>query len=202
MTAPGVPDFYQGCELWDLNLVDPDNRRPVDYTVRQKLLSDLKKKFEAPPADSTEFISGLLRDEKSGMMKLFLIWRALNFRKAQRELFDGGDYAPLSSLGEKREHVCAFTRTWKEQEAIIVVPRLVFGLAQKTEAPPTGDELWRYTVLTLPRARVGDSFRNVLTRETVTVVERGGKAALELGQILKSFPVALLERVREKSASL
>jgi (1->4)-alpha-D-glucan 1-alpha-D-glucosylmutase len=235
MTSPSVPDFYQGSELWDLNLVDPDNRRPVNYAARQKILSDLKKKFEAVQGDGREFFSALLRDENSpknsrieslnqsapatsppspprsggegrgevvlrvhgedaGAMKLFLIWRALNFRRAQRELFDRGDYTPLSTVGEKQDHLCAFAREWNAKKMIVVVPRLVFGLTRGAEVPPIG-EIWKDTVLILPQSRAGNSFRNVLTGETAAAIEHKGNAALEIAQVLKSFPVALLEKI-------
>jgi (1->4)-alpha-D-glucan 1-alpha-D-glucosylmutase len=193
--SPGVPDFYQGCELWDLNLVDPDNRRPVAYAVRQKLLADLKKKFGGDAADGGELFSGLLRDEEPGAMKLFVIWRALNFRGRQTELFDRGDYLPVTASGRKHEHVCAFARRWNDREIIVVVPRLVFGLTRGTETPPMGAEVWEDTALSLPPSRAGSLFRNVLTRETVAVTGQHASAALEVGEVLKSFPVALLEKI-------
>jgi (1->4)-alpha-D-glucan 1-alpha-D-glucosylmutase len=195
ITSPGMPDFYQGTELWDLNLVDPDNRRPVDFSTRQKLLADLKKKFEGLQGDGGEFFSGLLRDEEPGAMKLFLIWQALNFRATQRELFERGNYVPLSATGKKKDHVCVFARELKEKEIIVVVPRLMFILARGSEVPPTGKDVWKDTVIPLPQARAGILFRNVLTRETLAVTEHHGKATLEVAQVLKNFPVALLEKI-------
>ena len=128
-------------------------------------------------------------------MKLFLIWRALNFRGTQRELFDGGEYLPLSANGEKQAHVCAFTRKWKDRMIVVVVPRLVFGLSRGAASPPLGGGIWNDTMLPLSNVRAGDLFRNVLTREMVPAVEQSGNAALELRQILKNFPVALLEKI-------
>ncbi len=194
MTSPGVPDFYQGAELWDLSLVDPDNRRPVDYVLRQKILSEVKKKFANVEDAGGNFFSTLLGDDPADVMKMFLIWRTLNFRGTQRELFDQGDYVPLSAIGEHNGHVCAFCRKWKDRTIIIAVPRLVFGLMRGAELPPTGD-VWKDTVLQLPHARAGDLFRNVLTREMVPVVEVNKSAALELRQAMKTFPVALLEKI-------
>jgi (1->4)-alpha-D-glucan 1-alpha-D-glucosylmutase len=194
ITSPGVPDFYQGAELWDLNLVDPDNRRPVDYPLRQKTLSELKKKFADVGDASGNFFSTLLRDEPSGAMKMFLVWRALNFRATQRELFDRGDYLPLSVTGERQKNVCAFARKWKERTVVIVVPRLVFGLCGGAESPPVAD-IWKDTMLQLPHARAGDLFRNVLTREMVPAIEVDKNVSLELRQAMKTFPVALLERI-------
>jgi (1->4)-alpha-D-glucan 1-alpha-D-glucosylmutase len=195
ITSPGVPDFYQGSELWDLNLVDPDNRRPVDYETSRKLLSDLKKKFEHVEAGAREFFPAFLQNENSAAMKLFLIWRALIFRQSHRELFECGDYIPLSATGEKREHVVAFARTSKDRIALVVVPRLIFGLTRGAGVPPIGAELWNATELILPHIPPGSLFRNVFTREMVTTIERGGKFALEMGKVLQSFPVALLEKI-------
>lgn len=187
ITSPGVPDFYQGGELSDLSLVDPDNRRPVDYTVRKKLLLGLK--------DKNESLSELLRTDEFGTSKLFLIWRALNFRKERRELFDCGDYVPLSAVGEKREHVCAFARTWKNSSIIVVVPRLVFGLTTGIEALPLGRKIWDETALRLPGTCAGRSLHNVLTQERVEPRKRGGQPVIEIGEALKNFPVALMETV-------
>jgi (1->4)-alpha-D-glucan 1-alpha-D-glucosylmutase len=195
ITSPGVPDIYQGAELWDLNLVDPDNRRQVDYAVRRQLLSRLKNDFEGLTDANTEFFSKLLRDEEPGAMKQFLIWRALEFRKTRRELFDAGEYLPLSAIGEKQKHLCAFARQHKDQPIVVVAPRLVFGLTQGREVVPVGAEIWNDTMILFPNANAGDLFRNVLTREMVPVVDADGKSALEVSQSLKTFPVALLEKV-------
>jgi (1->4)-alpha-D-glucan 1-alpha-D-glucosylmutase len=194
ITSPGVPDFYQGAELWDLNLVDPDNRLPVDYGTRQRLLSDLQTKFDGVGDAAGDFFSALLRDEAPGAMKLFLIWRALNFRATQRELFDSGDYSPLKAIGKHQTHVCAFERKWSDRAMVVIVPRLVFGLTGGVELPPIG-EVWKDSKVQLPRARAGDLFRNVLTREMVPAIELGGNAAVELCLALKTFPVALLENI-------
>jgi (1->4)-alpha-D-glucan 1-alpha-D-glucosylmutase len=194
MTSPGVPDFYQGAELWDLNLVDPDNRRPVDFVLRQKILSELKSKFAEVGDAMGDFFPSLLRDEQAGAMKLFLIWRVLTFRGTQRELFDRGDYLPLVAIGEQKSHVCAFARKWKERTIVVAVPRLVFGLSQGAEAPPIG-EIWKDTLLPVPHARAGDLFRNVLTREMVPAIEVNKSVFIELRQAMKTFPVALLEKI-------
>src|SRR5262249_39053811 len=149
ISSPGVPDFYQGSELWDLNLVDPDNRRLVDYTMRSRLLSDLKEKFTRET--NREVISSLLRDQKAGTAKLYLIWRALNFRKRQPELFDAGGYSPLQANGQKLEHVCSFARVLQKDAVICIVPRLVFGLTGGKESEPLGREVWQQTAIPLPQ---------------------------------------------------
>ena len=134
-------------------------------------------------------------DEKPGAAKQFLIWRALNFRATRHDLFDSGEYIPLSASSEVQQHVCAFARRSKEQQTIVIAPRLVFGLARGKETPPIGEEIWKENLLRLPQARPGDLFRNVFTREMAPVVEKDGTVALELRQALKSFPVALLEKI-------
>lgn len=193
ITSPGVPDFYQGSELWNLDLVDPDNRRAVDYSFRRSLFSNLKEKFARDNAGGP--IAELLQDDKIGASKMFLIWRALNFRKEQREVFDYGDYVPLSAIGKKQEQVCAFARVWKGRSIISVVPRLVFGLMGGVESQPIGAEVWAETVLRLPEARSAKSWRSILTGETITQTERYGAAVLDMGVVLRNFPVALLANV-------
>lgn len=190
ITAPGVPDFYQGSELWDLNLVDPDNRRPVDYSLRRALLSDLKEKFARNIIVNA--VSDLLRDDKIGTTKLFLIWRALSFRKEHLNLFNFGDYIPLLANGAQHEHVCAFARIREKQAVIVIVPRLVFGLTNGAELQPVGSELWKQTTILFPHAFGKRHWRNVFTQETVVPAQSGNCSTLELGKVLKLFPVALL----------
>ena len=108
MTSPGVPDFYQGTELWDFSLVDPDNRRPVDYGIRIKALAGLKAaEAEIGPR---KLFRKLLDSREDGRIKLYIIYRCLNFRRDRNDLFQRGDYRPLEAQGARARHVCAFTR--------------------------------------------------------------------------------------------
>lgn len=116
-TLPGVPDFYQGTEIWELSLVDPDNRRPVDYARRAELLREVK---DGDPAE-------LLADWKSGKVKLFLIQRLLQFRSEHAEFFRQAAYEPIEVRGSKAEHVIAYRRVWEGQELVVVAPRLSGG---------------------------------------------------------------------------
>jgi (1->4)-alpha-D-glucan 1-alpha-D-glucosylmutase len=113
-TSPGVPDFYQGTEIWDFSLVDPDNRRPVDYSVRRALL----EKISSVPLES------LLEDWTSGAIKLAVIRAVLHFRREHAEFFRQADYTPLAVTGKFRQHVIAFSRRHAGRELIVVVPRL------------------------------------------------------------------------------
>jgi len=178
LASPGVPDIYQGTELWDFSFVDPDNRRAVDFDLRQRLLGDLRQSFRdgatIPEVDA------------SARAKLFVTWRALDLRQRARELFAQGSYVPLKGVGPLEGHVCAFARRHGRRSLIAVVPRLVAKLTAGREVPPLGD-LWQDTFLTLP----GDlnlRYRNVFTGEVLNA-----EKALAISAVLRRFPVALLE---------
>lgn len=190
ITSPGVPDFYQGAELWDLNLVDPDNRGPVDFARRRQMLAELKSQWAGSRADQLALLNGLLRNWRSGQIKLHLTWRALKFRREHPQLFQKGDYLPLNATGPAGEHVCASARVFENQTCLSVVPRLVHTLVAGVERAPLGKETWHNTQLILPAAKTGQQYRNVLTGERLTVNPPG--KALPLAEILRSFPVSLL----------
>jgi (1->4)-alpha-D-glucan 1-alpha-D-glucosylmutase len=194
LTAPGVPDLYQGAELWDLSLVDPDNRRPVDYDRRRTLLAGLQQQIEQAGDDLLPLAQALLASSTDGRIKLYLTQRALSFRRRHPQLFGQGDYHPLEAIGERQAHCCAFMRTLGTAAAVVIVPRLVVGLIEKYERPPLGAGSWGATWLALPGERVGQGYRNWLTGERLIVEEHAGTAGLRLKAVLANFPVALLER--------
>jgi len=188
ITAPGVPDFYQGTELWDLSLVDPDNRRPVDWALRRRLLGDLERALAAT-SDRAGGAFDLFKHKDDGRVKLYLIREALAFRRAQSALFAAGDYRPLEARGPLAEHVCAFARVAEGGAALTVVPRL---LARRGgEAPPLGPEYWKDTAITLP-PETGTRFVNALTGERW----EAERDLLALGDVFAHFPVALLASER------
>ena len=121
ITCPGVPDFYQGTELWDLTLVDPDNRRPVDFQKRQTLLAEVAK---LNPEKAPE----LLAAYSDGKAKLYVIHKALLFRRKHRRLFEEGEYLPLAVGGARADHVVAFARKTGDSYAVTVVPRFLASL--------------------------------------------------------------------------
>ena len=166
--SPGVPDFYQGTELWDLSLVDPDNRRPVDYDLRSKLLNEIATR---QPAE-------LIQQWQSGAPKLFTLRTALKIRNEFRHIFDGA-YKPIRVTGAKKDHVIAFARTAQKGTIIAVAPRFVRTLTNGKTKAPTGEE-WADTTLEFDKRR----FRNFFTR--------GEISSLQIADILKHFPVALL----------
>jgi (1->4)-alpha-D-glucan 1-alpha-D-glucosylmutase len=187
ITAPGVPDFYQGTELWDLSLVDPDNRRPVDYDARRRLLDGLVAQIDAAH-DLTSLARHLVKTKEDGRIKLYLMRQALACRGRHAVLFQEGEYLPLEVAGPLAEHVCAFARVRAAEAALVVVPRL---LARRgIDDPPLGAPYWgAETSVALP-AGAGRRFRNVLTGEALGADED----RLGLERLLAAFPVALLTR--------
>ncbi|RRR75103.1 MAG: malto-oligosyltrehalose synthase [Candidatus Viridilinea halotolerans] len=189
LTAPGVPDIYQGCEMWDLSLVDPDNRRPVDFGLRRELLVALQQRRAA--GDYAALAAELLADAPDGRIKLYVVHTTLMLRRERPELFAGADYVPLNAEGEQAEHVVAYARRSVAGEVITVVPRLSLTLAKGELAPPTGD-LWEDTWLALPHAQVGATYREHFTARTLSVGDHEGQPGLWMSDVLEDFPVALL----------
>jgi (1->4)-alpha-D-glucan 1-alpha-D-glucosylmutase len=140
-----------------------------------------------------EKLAELVREPELPRMKLFLIWRALEFRRQQREIFDFGGYAPVASFGSHKEHLCAFARRHRGQTALVVTPRLVCTLTRGAHVAPMGS-VWEDTILPIPWAKSGAAFRNVFSGEVIKVSDRSGVQMLELAQVLKDFPVALLHQ--------
>jgi (1->4)-alpha-D-glucan 1-alpha-D-glucosylmutase len=193
IVAPGVPDLYQGAELWDLRLVDPDNRGPVDFSLRKRLLSELASREEE---GLLPLIGEILPAWQDGRIKLFVTCRALNFRRERRELFLSGAYLPLSASGGTKEHVLAFGRKYGTHWAVAAVPRLVTRLSPP-ETYPLGQEVWgARSALLLPEG-APDRWRNVFTGEEIHVSTGRGKKALPLHALFRHFPVALLTNLSE-----
>jgi (1->4)-alpha-D-glucan 1-alpha-D-glucosylmutase len=184
ITAPGVPDFYQGSELWELNLVDPDNRRQVDYGIRRETLAGLGA---CTPAD-------LLDRRADGHIKMFVTNRALRARAEFRDLYEHGDYVPLRTGGAHADSLFAFARAvpGSESMAMTCVPRLVASLTPDG-APPIGCRIWADTRIELPAAPAAPArLRNVFTGATVVPEYAGGNRTIPAAALFECFPVALL----------
>ncbi|NUN24286.1 MAG: malto-oligosyltrehalose synthase [Candidatus Jettenia caeni] len=192
MTSPGIPDFYNGTEIWDFSLVDPDNRRPVDYRVRMKILEELKKQ------ESEISLEKLAREltvkRENGKIKLYVIYKALNYRKEQRELFERGEYIPLTVTGGKSYNICAFARRFESKNIITIAPRFFTKLIPQVEMLPLGNEVWKDTCIVIPFAETGTKYRNIFTGEIVAAKEQQG-TVLPLSEVFTNFPVALMEGV-------
>lgn len=181
MTLPGVPDIYQGGELWDLNLVDPDNRRPVDFDKRQKYLTGIIENKGAPE----DLIKQLSACPEDGRIKMFTIHRLLTARNERRRLFEEGEYIPLEARGRFADNIIAFARRKDSDVCISVATRFLSRLSKDGDIPPTG-EAWRDTCISLP----GDMpcrWKNIFTAKTIS-----GESSILVSDILSEFPVGAL----------
>src|SRR5262245_14921761 len=192
ITAPGVPDFYQGTEIWDFSLVDPDNRRPVDYEHRRRLLDSLRGKEDE---DRALLAGDLLRSASDGRIKMFVTSGALNYRKSNRELFDRGEYLPLQPAGERERHVISFARRIGAKTVIVIATRFFTRLAPGL---PIGNEAWGDTTI-LMNDELAGCYRDVFSgRRVHSSVRPDGHEdgnALPVAEALAHLPVALLERI-------
>jgi (1->4)-alpha-D-glucan 1-alpha-D-glucosylmutase len=148
LTSPGVPDIYQGSEIWDYSLVDPDNRRRVDYTRRREMLDRLR---QATPEE-------LWQTWPDGRIKMFLIQRALQFRGENADLFQRGEYLPLQASGTFAENCVSFARNLRDQWLIVIAPRL----SSRLDFSPVGP-LWKDTVVDLPPSLAASRAREIFT---------------------------------------
>lgn len=192
MASPGVPDFYQGTEIWDYSLVDPDNRRPVDFKRRMEMLSSLKKDIENYGANSAAFQDTLLEKWQDGFIKLYVTWKALTFRRDHHLLFREGSYIPLAAEGELKDHVCGFARQDGDETIVVVVPRLTAKVMQFNPGMPLGEKVWEDAGILLPDEIPGATFQNVLTGEIVEASRGPQKRLLSVAHIFSRFPVAML----------
>lgn len=183
ITAPGVPDIYQGQELFDFSLVDPDNRRPVDFRRRQILLAE-----QLDRTDDPAFLDEVLREWPDGRMKLWVTKRALEFRQANLKLFQTGRYVPIRGAVQNERHLLGFARIDEGKVAATIVPRFCFTLAEGEPRLPLG-EIWGKAEVVLPPEFTNLSLRNALTGETLRVSREHTLAA---GEVFQRFPVALL----------
>ncbi|HET9593952.1 MAG TPA: malto-oligosyltrehalose synthase, partial [Anaeromyxobacteraceae bacterium] len=183
LCAPGPCDVYQGCELWDLSLVDPDNRRPVDFELRWRLLDQLRRRVAEGPAERAALAREVARPEAlpDGRAKLLLLREGLRLRRARPELFLEGDYQPLAAEGRHADGVVAFARRHGRGALVCVAPRLTLGLL---DAAGGGPIAWEGR-LALPAGFPRD------LRDVVTGARRTGPA-LDLADVLGMFPVAIL----------
>ena len=184
--SPGVPDFYQGTELWDLSLVDPDNRRPVDFVLRDRLLRELD-------AAGAAAIPELLANWQDGRIKLFVTAASLRVRRELPDVFTGGEYVPLTTDMTVSGDIVAFARTAGTDAVIVVAPRLCAAL--DCQGPPLGADCWKTSRLMLPPSLRELTFRNVFTNTEIKPTVGADDAWIFVGQLFAQLPVALLRSV-------
>lgn len=181
-TAPGVPDFYQGNEFWDFSLVDPDNRRPVDFERRR---AALRASSRGAPAARASLLAALLRKWRDGRIKQLITHDVL------RTLFEAGSYVPLETIGRHANHLLAFARCHGRAQVVVVVPRC---LARVNPRPSRalGRVSWDDTAVLLPQ-RAADRWLDCLSRNPICARGAARQRALDAREVLKACPVAVLE---------
>jgi (1->4)-alpha-D-glucan 1-alpha-D-glucosylmutase len=192
LASPGAPDTYQGTELWDFSLVDPDNRRPVDYDRRRRMLGELRSAVEAADGNLRELARDLVASREDGRIKLFVTYRTMQCRRDHPGLFSAGEYTPIAVDGPNAEHLFAFVRRADDIQALVAIPRLLAGLTSDPDRPPLGPEVWQETRLVLTGVAPGARWRNLFTGEILTAEARDGQPSLAAADVFASFPVALL----------
>lgn len=202
LTSPGVPDLYQGCELWDLSLVDPDNRRPVDYGLRGRLLGNLIKEWRdgIDPA----WLAALLDDWPSGRVKLFVTWRLLTLRRDVPPLFEQGGYQPIATEGPHADRLFVFLRTHAETSLLVVVPRLTARWSRGAGRWPIGPRPWRGTDVLLPPSTPQKGWCNIFSGQSLPLADRrNGNDILRLAaaELLTAFPLGVWVRQTRSRAS-
>jgi len=190
--SPGIPDIYQSQELWDFSLVDPDNRRQVDFSLRCKLLCELEESVERGADSQRELARRLAGSPRDPVLKLYTTWRLLQLRRKERELFLQGNYWPLHVEGHAANHVCACSWQAGDRNVVVVAPRLLAQLATASLEPASAPKpLWSAETWGDTRVNYvipqGQQLRSVLTGSDV-----GAAPALSVAQLLGDFPVAVL----------
>ncbi|MTI82483.1 MAG: malto-oligosyltrehalose synthase [Firmicutes bacterium] len=196
--SPGVPDFYQGTELWNLSLVDPDNRRPVDFKARAVMLEELQRQEKG---NIRELAGQLVDCWDDGRVKMFVTYKALHFRRDWPDLFSRGEYIPVKGNGTYSGYICAFARRFDNVWAMVVVPRLMARFMSVKQAQqgeinslaielPLG-ETWADNYLIVPE-HAPARWRNIFTGDPLTTENNDALRGLSLSRVFQDLPVALL----------
>ncbi len=194
ITCPGVPDFYQGSEVWDFRLVDPDNRGPVDFAERSRLLETAVRESDNDLASAAR---DFVEHWPDGRIKLHVIQKALAYRLKNDELFSRGDFVPLEARGKRAEQVVAYARSLDDLCALTVAPRWLAAKADFSQVDSS--EFWQDTALVLPR-EPSRSWRSIFTGQKISSQLSGGNQTLLVGGLLAQFPVAVLVPADNESA--
>jgi (1->4)-alpha-D-glucan 1-alpha-D-glucosylmutase len=190
LTSPGVPDIYQGNELWQFNLVDPDNRRPVDFQRPKRLLDELRGN-DLSPQELLNHVSRLATSLDDDSAKLHLTWKTLGLRRKEPRLFQDGSYIPLNVSAPKGEHVVAYAREHDGRSAIVVVPILCAKLLGGNLQTVSDERAWADTCVEIPIPEVA-CYHNIFTGECIPVSGNGQARFLAVAKMFRHFPVALL----------
>jgi (1->4)-alpha-D-glucan 1-alpha-D-glucosylmutase len=184
IASPGVPDFYQGCEIWNFTLVDPDNRRPVDYALRRALLDRIREmERKIPPS---QVASALMSAPHDGAIKLYLTRRALRHRRENQDLYSKGDYRAMRAAGPRQKHVVAFARQLGRRILVVAAGRFFLSLLEEGNSVPPPDA-WGDTKLLLRKEHAVASWRELLSGRIID-----GASSPHVSELFAILPVALL----------
>jgi (1->4)-alpha-D-glucan 1-alpha-D-glucosylmutase len=193
LTVPGVPDIYQGCELWDFSLVDPDNRRPVDFRYRRTLLDTLQTLAMLESQQRSAGVRALCDTLEDGRTKLLVVRTALALRERWPKVFLEGSYLPLAVKGEHAAHLCAYARIAGGRTVITVAPRFFAQLLGEAGRLPLGEKIWGNTTVDLPFHRSDIQYSCAFTEKVLKPQQlRRSGWCLPVAQVLAEFPVGLI----------
>jgi (1->4)-alpha-D-glucan 1-alpha-D-glucosylmutase len=187
VASPGVPDFYQGNELWCFDLVDPDNRHPVDFELRRQMLGNIRARARQ---DRAALVDRLASNPCDGAIKLYTTGVALGLRREHRALFSQGSYTALTATGSRANHVVGFARSLAGKTVIAMAGRFFYRLFD-SHAAPTG-EVWGDTALILPRRIKQPNFQDVISGRNISAEQREEGLAIPLARSFSHCPAALL----------
>ena len=195
IASPGLPDFYQGTEVWNLSLADPDNRRAVNYHRLQTLMARLRA---AESENPSLLVDRLVAEPTDGSLKLYVTRSALRFRRDHRALFAKGNYVPLRAAGDRHKHVVAFARSFRETTMIVLAGRFFAQLDAQSRLP-VGVETWGNTEIVLRKQLPAGPYRDIFTGKTITPVQRNGATVLPVAEAFAHLPIALLVNTDSES---
>ena len=190
--SPGVPDFYQGTELWDLTLVDPDNRRPVDFSSRQRMLDEVDALLQKATPERADCLSAWLRSWEDGRIKMLIVAAGLRLRRDVAPLFLEGAYIPLETDITIPAGAVGFARVLGGDAAIFAAPRLFATLSGDPEFMPIGSNCWKTSRILLPPELAGRTFQHVLTGAEIKPTVSGSESWISVGDMFEIVPVAIL----------
>jgi (1->4)-alpha-D-glucan 1-alpha-D-glucosylmutase len=190
--SPGVPDFYQGADLWDLNLVDPDNRRPIDFNRRERRLRDIEQVLALAGGDRIGAVSSLLANWHDGAIKLLVSTIGLRLRRDRPDMFLEGRYQPVEAEMTVNAGVVAFARIHGDEAVLVVAPRLTAPLVPDGKALPLAGPAWKTSRVILPPELGDRTFRHEITGAEIRPVTTESRAWIFVGQLFETVPVAIL----------
>jgi (1->4)-alpha-D-glucan 1-alpha-D-glucosylmutase len=186
LTSPGMPDIYQGNELWDFSLVDPDNRKPVDFLTRTHLMSMLEE--EPNPTLTTK----LMQNFEDGRIKLYTTMRTLQARRSNVEIFTSGDYLPLMAKGLRENNIIAYARKQKNKLFIVIAGRF-FSTLMADESPIIPSQIWEGTALQIPIEYEENTFTDLFTGRKLCPRKNGDSVYLDMEEVFSHLTIAFLE---------